>query len=315
MALYLGMDGGGTKTECAVGDDSAILGRSKTGGSKVQRVGEECARESLHQAIVQACQQARRDPAAITHACVGIAGASNPQARDTVRRIVAEVVPASIDVVGDMVVGFEAAFPEASGLLVLAGTGSIAFGRNERGETARAGGWGSAISDEGSGDWIGRAGVAAALRAFDSGQSNALIGGIMNAWHVATREDVARVANSIPPPDFAALFPLVLSAADRGDGLARDILMRAGTELATLAKVAMRRLWPGPHPIRVRISGGVFMNSFCVQQVFENSARAERPQCSVSFGQADGAAGALVCARRSAKAHAKDAVAAPHSAS
>lgn len=315
MALYLGMDGGGTKTECAVGDDSAILGRSKTGGSKVQRVGEQQARESLHQAIVQACQQARRDPGAITHGCIGIAGASNPQVRDTIRRIIAEIVPASVDVVGDMVVGFEAAFPETSGLIVLAGTGSIAYGRNERGETARAGGWGSAVSDEGSGDWIGRAGVAAALRSHDAGQSNALIGGIMNAWHVASREDVARVANASPPPDFAALFPLVLSSADRGDGMARDILMRAGTELATLSKVVMRRLWPGPHPVRVRISGGVFMNSFCVQQVFENSVRAERPQCTVAFGQADGAAGALVCARRSAKAQADDALAVPPAAS
>lgn len=311
MALYLGIDGGGTKTECAVGDDSAILGRSKTGGSKVQRVGEQRAREALHEAIVQACQQARRDPGAITHACVGIAGASQPDARDTVRRIVAEVVPGHVDVVGDMIVALEAAFPETAGVIVLAGTGSIAYGRNERGETSRAGGWGPAVSDEGSGDWVGRAGVAAALRAFDGGQSNALIGGIMNAWHVATREDVARVANSSPPPDFAALFPLVLSSADRGDGMARDILMRAGTELASLSKVVMRRLWPGAQPIRVRISGGVFMNSFCVQQVFENSVRAERPQCNVTFGQADGAAGALVCARRSARREAEDALASP----
>ena len=311
MALYLGIDGGGTKTECAVGDDSAILGRSKTGGCKVQRVGEERAREALHQAIVQACQQARRDPGAITHACVGLAGASQPDARDTVSRIVAEVVPGKVDVVGDMLVAFEAAFPETSGVIVLAGTGSIAYGRNERGETSRAGGWGPAVSDEGSGDWIGRAGVAAALRAFDGGQSNALIGGIMNAWHVATREDVARVANSSPPPDFAALFPLVMSSADRGDGMARDILMRAGTELAALAKVVMRRLWPGAQPIRARISGGVFMNSFCVQQVFENSVRAERPQCNVTFGAADGAAGALVCARRSARREAEDALASP----
>ncbi len=311
MALYLGIDGGGTKTDCAVGDDTAILGRSKAGGSKVQRVGEERARESLHGAIIQACQQARCDPGAITHACVGMAGASQPDARDTVRRIVAEVVRGKVEVVEDMIVAFEAAFPETSGVIVLAGTGSIVYGRNERGETARAGGWGPAVSDEGSGDWIGRAGVAAALRAIDGGQSNALIGGIMNAWHVVTREDVARVANSSPPPDFAALFPLVLSSADRGDGMARDILMRAGTELALLAKVVMRRLWPGAQTIRARISGGVFMNSFCVQQVFENSVRAERPQCTVTFGQADGAAGALVCARRSARREAEDALVLP----
>jgi len=300
MALFLGIDGGGTKTECAVGDEKSILGRATASGSKVLRVGEEQARAALREAILQACKAAGADPGSVVRTCVGIAGASHPDSRDIVRRLVRELVKAEVDVVGDMVVAHEAAFPGVSGVIVIAGTGSIAYGRNERGETARAGGWGSVVSDEGSGDWIGRAAVAAALRAYDAGQSTALVEGILNAWRLATREDVARMASSNPPPDFAVLFPQVLLAADRGDGLARDILMRAGTELAQLARIVIRRLWPGPQAVRVRISGGVFINSFCIQQVFENSLRAERTQAAVTFGHVDAVAGAVEFARRAA---------------
>ncbi|HXE90147.1 MAG TPA: BadF/BadG/BcrA/BcrD ATPase family protein [Terriglobales bacterium] len=300
MGLYIGIDGGGTKTDCVVGDDHAVLGRATTGGCKVTRVGEAEARANLQKAIAEACRAGRVEPRGVSRVCVGLAGASDTDSCQVVQRIVAEVVPASVEVVGDMVVAFEAAFREGAGVLVSAGTGSIAYGRNERGETARAGGWGPVVSDEGSGDWIGRAAVAAALRAFDAGTTTALAAGILNAWQVATRDDVARMANSHPPPDFAALFPIALTAADRGDALARDILIRAGTELAQLARIVSRRLWPGQSAVRVRICGGVFMNSFCVQQVFENSLRAERPDAAVTFGMVDAAAGALAYARRGA---------------
>jgi N-acetylglucosamine kinase-like BadF-type ATPase len=300
MGVYLGIDGGGTKTDCVVGDDHAVLGRATTGGCKVTRVGEAEARANLQKGIVEACRAARIELPSVARVCVGLAGASLDDSCQSVQRMVGEVVPAPVDVVGDMVVAFEAAFPEGGGVLVSAGTGSIAYGRNERGETARAGGWGSVVSDEGSGDWVGRAAVAAALRAFDAGTTTALAVGILNAWQVATRDDVARMANSYPQPDFAALFPITLAAADRGDAVARDILIRAGTELAQLARIVSRRLWPGQNAVRVRICGGVFMNSFCIQQVFENSLRAERPDAAVTFGMVDAAAGALAYARRAA---------------
>ena len=298
MGVYIGIDGGGTKTDCVVGDEHAVLGRATTGGCKVTRVGEAQARANLQKGIVEACGSGRVELRDVSRVCVGLAGGSQAESCQAVQRFVGEVVPAPIDIVGDMVVAFEAAFPAGSGVLVSAGTGSIAYGRNERGEIARAGGWGSVVSDEGSGDWVGRAAVAAALRAFDAGQTTALAVGILNAWHVATRDDVARMADSYPSPDFAALFPVALTAADRGDALARDILIRAGTELAQLARIVSRRLWPGQNAVRVRICGGVFMNSFCVQQVFENSLRAERPNAAVSFGVVDAAAGALAYARR-----------------
>ena len=297
MAFFLGIDGGGTKTDCALGNSDGVLGRGREAGSKLSRVGEAQTRAALHGAIRQAAAEAGVDLAQVSRTCVGMAGGSRPEVTQAVRALVAEIVPGEIEVVGDMQVALEAAFPGAPGVVVIAGTGSIAYGRNERGETARAGGWGPAISDEGSGEWIGRAAAAAALRAYDSGESTALIECILNCWHLATRDDVARVANSSPPPDYAALLPQILATADAGDGVARDVLPQAGTELAQLAKVVVRRLWPGAPSARVALAGGVFHHSELVRRVFANSLRAERPQAEI-LEEVDPVLGALALARR-----------------
>ncbi len=300
VAYFLGIDGGGTKTDCALGDGASVLGRGREAGSKLARVGEAQSRAALHGAIRQAATQAGVDLKQIERTCVGVAGASRPEVIEAVRALVAELVPGEIEVVGDMHVALEAAFPGAPGVVVIAGTGSIAYGRNERGETARAGGWGSAISDEGSGEWIGRKAAAAALRAYDSGQSTALIQCILNSWRLATRDDVARLANSFPPPDYSALVPQILATADAGDGAARDVLLQAGTELAHLAKLVTRRLWPGGQEARVAVVGGVFRNSELVRRVFSNSLRAERPQAEI-LEDVEPVVGALALARRGAR--------------
>jgi len=297
VAYFLGIDGGGTKTDCALGDGAGVLGRGREAGCKLTRVGEAQARAALHGAIRQAAAEAKVDLTQVGRTCVGMAGASHPEVIESVRALVAEIVPGEIQVVGDMQVALEAAFPGAPGVAVIAGTGSIAFGRNERGETARAGGWGSAISDEGSGEWIGRSAVAAALRAYDSGLSTGLIACILNSWHLATRDDVARVANASPPPDYATLLPQILATAEAGDGSARDVLLQAGTELAQLAKIVVRRLWPGGSGAQVALAGGVFRNSELVRRVFANSLRAERPQAEI-IEDVEPVLGALALARR-----------------
>lgn len=297
MAFFLGIDGGGTKTDCALGDGAGLLGRGRDAGSKLARVGEAQARAALHGAIRRAAAEAKADLKKVRRTCVGMAGASDPKVTEAIRSLVAELVPGEVEIVGDMHVALEAAFPGAAGVVVIAGTGSIAYGRNERGETARAGGWGSVISDEGSGEWIGRAAVAAALRAYDSGQSTALIECILRCWRLATRDDVARTANASPPPDYAALLPQILATADSGDGIARDVLLQGGAELAQLAKVVTRRLWPGAPAVRVALAGGVFRHSELVRRVFANSLRAERPQAEV-IEDVEPVVGALTLARR-----------------
>ena len=300
MGIFLGIDGGGSQTACAIGDETSLLGSGSGDGSNVIRVGEAQARKSLASAIHQGCAAAKITPKQIKRTCIGVAGGARPETTEIVRRILSELVSGEIEVVGDMVIAMEAASDGGPGVVVIAGTGSIAYGRNAAGQMARAGGWGFAISDEGSGHWIGRAAVTTVMRVCDEGQNGGLLENIMKVWGVITREQMIVVSNASPPPDFAGLFPAVLAAADAGDPSAHDILARAGVELATLARIVISRLFADADTARVAMSGGVFRNSALVRQVFYNRLRLECPNAVVNLNLVDPVKGALELARRAA---------------
>lgn len=300
MAVFLGIDGGGTKTTCAVGDDTSLLASASAGPSNIIRVGEGQARSALHEVIRQAVRAAAVEARQIRRACVGAAGGARPQIAEKVLHIVAELIPGEIQVVGDTVIALQAAFKDGPGVVVNAGTGSFAYGRNSLGQTARAGGWGFAICDEGSGHWIGRSAVTATVHAHDEGGSSILLQVINKAWRLENLDDLVRVANATPPPDFSSLLPHVLSAADAGDALARTVLTQAGAELAGIAKIVIGRLFSREPNVPVAMSGGVFRNSALVRQVFYNSLRSEYPNAKVGSMVIEPVNGALDLARQGA---------------
>lgn len=302
MSIFLGIDAGGSKTTCVLGDESSVLATATTEGSNVIRWGEVEARAQLHAAISQACAAADVKLAEVRRACIGMAGAARPVISSIVKSIVAEVYPGDIEVVGDMVIAMEAAFGKKPGVVVIAGTGSIAYGRNKDGQTARAGGWGFAISDEGSGNWIGRNAVSGVMRAQDEDEASptGLALSILHAWHLQTLDELVRAANASPTPDFSNLFPHVLAAADAGDPIARTVLTQAGAELAGLAKIVVGRLFEESPTVPVAMSGGVFRNSALVRNVFYNSLRSEYPQATVGATVVEPVKGALELARERA---------------
>jgi N-acetylglucosamine kinase-like BadF-type ATPase len=110
---------------------------------------------------------------------------------------------------------------------------------------------------------------------------------------------LARIANALPPPEFSQLVPRVIEVAEKGDVVAANILTDAGQELAELARIVMRRLWPGPQPLQMRMIGGVFHNSRLVRETFIHAVQAERPQAQVNTEDIDPAEGALALARKS----------------
>lgn len=298
MAFFLGIDGGGSKTVCEVGDETTLLGTGIAEGSNIVRVGERQAGESIATSVRKACTAARVNPKHIERTCVGVAGAARPEIAEAVRRVLAEIVSGEIEVVGDMLIASEAAQGSGPGVIVISGTGSIAYGRNSAGRTARAGGWGFAISDEGSGHWIGRMAVAATMRAYDEGQTTMLLETITKSWGVSTREQIILAANASPPANFAALLPAVLKAADAGDPAAHDILAQAGAELSTLAKIVISRIFEDTKGVPVAMSGGVFGNSELVRRVFYNSLRLKYPEVVVNTNIIEPVKGALELARR-----------------
>jgi len=305
MAIFLGIDGGGSKTTCLLGDETSVLGRGIGGGSNPVRVGEAMSRDALAAAISQACVVANISCSQIEKTCIGLAGAVRPEISDPVRRFLAECVGGEIEVVGDMVIALEAAFGGGAGVIVIAGTGSIAYGRDSKGRIARAGGWGFAISDEGSGHWIGQCAVGAAVRALDVDElqpgNQRLLESLMRSLQVESREQLVVAANATPPPDFAALFPVVLLSADQGDTIALGVLTQAGAELASLAATVITRLSTPARIPSIAMSGGVFVHSSQVRQSFYNHLRSRYPDATFNPDVIEPARGALEMARKLGK--------------
>jgi len=300
MSFYLGIDGGGTKTRCALGDENAVLATSMSGGSNVIPVGEANAREALHAAIRQACATANVAPDQIARVCVGAAGAARPDIAAKIRSILAELTPAAVEVVGDMVIALVAAFGSSPGVIAIAGTGSIVWGRDVTGRTARAGGWGFAISDEGSGHWIGRRAISAILQAHDEGQQTELTAMVFHLWNLTTLDALVQKANSLPPSEFPRLFPAVLRAAEQSDPTARKLLADAANHLANLTAMVIRRLAAEAPYVPVAMTGSVFRKSADVRRVFYNALQASFPGIEVRANLADPVEGALALARKRA---------------
>jgi glucosamine kinase len=307
MAYYLGIDGGGTKTRCVLGDETMVLATAMSGGSNIVRLGDTQAREALHTAIAQVCAIANISPAQVRAICVGAAGADRPAIAAKIRTILVELISETapeialtkIEVVGDMSIALEAAFGAGPGVMAIAGTGSIVYGRDANGHSARAGGWGFAVSDEGSGHWIGRRAISAILSARDQGLETALTAMILQAWKLNTIDELVPQANSTPPPDFPRLFPIVLRAADEGDPTARDLLVDAGAKLAALAAIVVRRLAADTPAatLPVAMTGSVFRQSPDVRRVFYNTLQTSLPGIEVRQDIVDPIEGALARAR------------------
>jgi N-acetylglucosamine kinase-like BadF-type ATPase len=298
VPFFLGIDGGGTKTRCLLGDTDAILAAGGASGCNVLRVGEACARDSLAGAIHEACVRAGVSPRQISHTCAGIAGAGDDGVASLVQRLLIEVIGGAIEVIGDMEIALESAFRAEPGIIVIAGTGSVVYGKNARGDVVRAGGWGRMVSDAGSGHWIGVEAVRQALRAYDSGGHSRLLAGLLTALDASAVDDLVVRVNRTPAADFAALFPVVLRAAADGDRVAEELLGRGGKELAELTALVVGRLGADNEGLRVATHGGVFSSSLRVTQAFAERLQALCPGATLVDTVVDPALGALNRARR-----------------
>src|SRR5262249_43297302 len=150
---------------------------------------------------------------------------------------------------------------DAAGIVIIAGTGSIVYGRNAAGEAARAGGWGHMIGDEGSGYWIGREALAAVMRAGDGrGPATDLTAEILS--HFAG-DDLSRLPRIVydrgtPRAAVAEVGPIVQRMADAGDAVATRILERAADELVLAAESVASRLEMRGDAFTFSLSGGAF---------------------------------------------------------
>src|SRR3954465_7738172 len=256
----LGIDAGGTKTGCQLADENGeVLAESRRGGANLQAAGELEVEKVLHEVMEEAIGEHDVRPAAI---CLGIAGVDRPDDARVVRGIMKRIgYKAKVLVVNDALVALEAGAPGAPGIVLIAGTGSIAYGRNEHNEAARAGGWGYMLGDEGSGYWIGRSALRAVLREADRrGPATLLTSLLLHYYGVARPQDlIAQVYHgTLRPAAIASLAQCVQGAFRDGDGVAIGILRSAADQLESSGMSVARRLDLVGCEFPFVLAGGIF---------------------------------------------------------
>src|SRR5947207_12797478 len=185
MKYFLGVDGGASKTAALVIDDSGkSLGSGVAGPSNHLRVGIETAARNIERAVNKALVAADVASREIAWAYCGIAGADHPAHRQEVVDSLEIFFPrGNFTVDNDARIALTGAIGFAPGVLLIPGTGSVAYGRNAEGEEWRAGGWGPIIGDEGSGYFIARTGLSAVLRAYDGRSKPTLMTELLRTEH------------------------------------------------------------------------------------------------------------------------------------
>lgn len=258
--FVLGIDAGGTKTVCQLANGrEEVLAEARRGGANLQAVGELEVEKVLHEVMEDAIGDRDIVPSAI---CLGIAGVDRTDDARVVRAIMRRIGhKAKTLVVNDALVALEAGAPAQAGVVVIAGTGSIAYGRNDRNQAARAGGWGYVLGDEGSGYWIGRAALRAVLREADRrGPATALTPLVLQHYGVPRAQDLIHQVYhaALRPSAIAALAQCVQGAFDAGDPAAIGILRKAADELESFAVSVARRLDTVGSGFPFVLSGGIF---------------------------------------------------------
>ncbi|HKG95235.1 MAG TPA: BadF/BadG/BcrA/BcrD ATPase family protein, partial [Gemmatimonadaceae bacterium] len=182
--IVVGVDGGGSKTKVVVADARGKeIGSAEGPGSAVRPGGAEHSAAVISEAVRSALADARRADVRPRVLCVGVAGVGDEPQRQA---LVAALEPLSLAdelvVVPDATVALDDAFGEGAGVLLIAGTGSVAFGRGPAGQFARCGGWGPVFGDEGSGSWIGRRALGIVAASADGREpATALAGAVLTA--------------------------------------------------------------------------------------------------------------------------------------
>ena len=260
-SYFLGIDGGQSSTTALIGDETGrVLGVGRAGPCNHATAGE--GRRKFIAAMTESVTQAHAsagltEPVEFEAACLGLSG--GPDDKNTLAR---ETIQAGrYLIVHDAHIALAGATGGEPGIIVIAGTGSMVFGKNASGTTARAGGWGYVFGDEGSAFDLVRQALRAILRNEEGwGPPTALRGALLEAGGARDGNHLLHLlyTGEYPRDRVAAWAQLVDQAARAGDAVARDILGSGAQALATLTAAVRRQLFEKSAPVNVCYSGGVF---------------------------------------------------------
>jgi N-acetylglucosamine kinase-like BadF-type ATPase len=259
----LGIDAGGSKTVALLADRHGhVIGEGRGGGANLQTEGELQVEKILHDVIVQAMDDRHTPPDAV---CLGMAGVDRESDGRVIRGIVHRLgFRRNALIVNDALIALVAGAGANPGVVVISGTGSIAYGVSPRGYAARAGGWGPTLGDEGSGYWIGRRALEAVVRDVDGrGPRSALTDRVLEYFSLPRPELLISEIYHQPHGRraIASLAPLVDRARVDGDVVAAEIMIDAADELAKAAGSVITRLEMRGEQFPILLAGGMLKRS------------------------------------------------------
>ena len=304
---WLGVDGGGTNTRArlfrapadpAVDLADCLVGEGRAAAANFHRVGVEAATNAILTAVTQACRQAKISLHQITGACIGLAGVSHPDNHRKMYAAIEQALPTlNFTLETDARIALAGATAGKPGIVIIAGTGSIAYGVNKDGEVARAGGWGPTLGDEGSGTYIGRRALEAVMTAYDRRvhEETQLTEKICRFFNVNTPPELPAVIyspNNNVMPQIAQLSKLVVATAQEGDATAIEILKDAAHELARAIKAVIEQLAMQQDEFQIGYVGGVFGADELILQPLREEITAFAPKAKIALPMEKPAVGA-----------------------
>ncbi|MGG3622306.1 BadF/BadG/BcrA/BcrD ATPase family protein [Bacillus gobiensis] len=292
--LLLAVDGGATKTIAVITDaKGAILGRGKAGSSNYQVVGELGAVQALTKSIQEALDESGLNEKSLTRidkAVFALAGIDTSMDERTVKGFVRKAVQQLSLTIPELIIENDCqsallgVTQDKPGVLLIAGTGSIAFAHDGRGTFVRAGGWGHRVGDEGSGYWIGKEAIRSVLKMLDGREKNTILARlILEHFQFASIEDLYNwvYSEDYTVDDVSALTQSVEKARELGDEVSKSILDSAAEELGQLLLTVIQKTDIVNDEFDLILQGGVLQHNQYIREKVKLRIKEQAEQVKV----------------------------------
>jgi glucosamine kinase len=303
---FIGVDGGGTQTRVLIVDEHGRELASASGGPSAVRPGAAAqSAKVIAQVVRDALANLDGKAGTARMLVVGVAGVGRDEERDSLTDALERLrLAEETTVCADAIIALEDAFGDGPGVLVVSGTGSVAFGRGPTGTIERCGGWGPVCGDEGSGAWIGRRALSIVTASADGREPETSLGSaVLAALQLREPSELIPWAAQATPADLATLAPVVLEAAATGDLRANSLVSLAAEELMLHVRALGRRLFGDERAtIPLALSGGLLAKGSLLRKRLEHRLKAAVPGGLVRAEDVVPVRGASHLARRTAAA-------------